>query len=56
MEKMKIVTNYQTKHLESMIEYMLVISILEKICEMTKKIVGISKRCSQNQNMGNKIK
>jgi hypothetical protein len=45
-----------------MIEYTLISSILDRICEMIKKIVGISKRWnqtrplstfSQNQNMGN---
>jgi hypothetical protein len=41
----KILTPNDTPNtLESMIEYTLISSILDRICEMIKKIVGISKR------------
>jgi hypothetical protein len=36
--------NVTTNTLESMIEYTLILSILDQICEMTKKTLGISKK------------
>jgi hypothetical protein len=42
--KKKLTPNDTPNTLESMIEYTLISSILDRICEMIKKIVGISKR------------
>jgi len=44
MGKRKLTPNVTPNILESMIEYTLISSILDRICEMTKKIVGIFKR------------
>ncbi len=35
--KRKIATNFHTKHIEAMIEYTLISSILDRICKMTTK-------------------
>jgi hypothetical protein len=39
MAKRKLSTTITPNTLESMIEYMLISSILERICEMTKKLL-----------------
>jgi hypothetical protein len=44
MGKRKLTPNVMPNTLESMIEYTLISSILDKIYEMTKKTLGISKR------------
>jgi hypothetical protein len=44
MEKRKLSPIVTPNMLESMIEYMLISSILEKICKMKKQTIGISKR------------
>jgi hypothetical protein len=44
MGKTKSTPNVTPNILESMIEYTLISSILHRICEMTKKIVGKFKR------------
>jgi hypothetical protein len=44
MERRKLTPNVTPSTLESMIEYTLMSSILDIICEMTKKTIGISKR------------
>jgi hypothetical protein len=43
MEKRKLTPNVTPNTLESMIEYTLMLSILDKVCEDKKKI-GISKK------------
>jgi hypothetical protein len=44
MGKGKSTPNVTLNTLESMIEYTLISNILNIICEMTKKTIGISKR------------
>jgi len=44
MGRRKSTPNVTLNIMESMIEYTLISSILDKICEMTKKKVGISKK------------
>jgi hypothetical protein len=44
MGRRKLTPNVTPNALESIIEYALISNILNKICEMTKKLVGISKK------------
>jgi hypothetical protein len=44
MGKRKLTPNVTPNIFESMIEYTLISNILDKIYEMTKKIIGIFKR------------
>jgi hypothetical protein len=44
MERRKLTPNVTPNTLESMIECALMSNILDKICKMTKKTIGISKR------------